>query len=137
LVRAPQKFLAYGATGANAEIPFDADGIMLSEALAKAGGLLDYRSDPGGVFVFRYEPSALVQAIRPDSPIAMTEASVPVVYRLNLRKPEEFFMAQKFPILNRDVIYVSSSPFSDVQKFFGLVGNVTAPAAQGAFLVAK
>ncbi len=56
LVRDPQKFIAYGATGQNAEIPFDADGISLAEALAKSGGLQDNRSDPRGVFVFRYEP---------------------------------------------------------------------------------
>ena len=55
LVRDPQTFLAYGAMGQNAEIPFDADGITLAEALSKAGGLLDHRSDPRGVFVFRYE----------------------------------------------------------------------------------
>ncbi len=48
LVRDPQTFIAYGATGRNAEIPFDADGINLAQALAKAGGLLDDRSDPRG-----------------------------------------------------------------------------------------
>ena len=38
LVRDPQTFIAYGATGRNAEIPFEADGINLAQALAKAGG---------------------------------------------------------------------------------------------------
>src|SRR5271157_5448822 len=45
LVRDPQTFVAYGAMGRNAEIPFEADGISLAQALAKAGGLLDDRSD--------------------------------------------------------------------------------------------
>lgn len=134
LVRAPQKFLAYGATGANAEIPFDADGIMLSEALAKAGGLLDYRSDPGGVFVFRYEPSGLVQRIRPDSSLATMDRTVPVIYRLDLSNAEGFFLAQRFPIMNRDVVYVSSAPFTDMQKVLGLVGAVSGYAVQGAVL---
>ena len=31
MVRDPQKFIAYGATGQNAEIPFEADGITLAE----------------------------------------------------------------------------------------------------------
>ena len=42
LIRDPQTFIAYGATGQNAEIPFDAEGINLSQALAKAGGLWMY-----------------------------------------------------------------------------------------------
>ena len=137
LVRAPQKFLVYGATGSNAEIPFDADGITLAEALAKAGGLLDYRSDPGGVFVFRYEPADLVRTIRPDSVLAQVEPTVPVVYRLDLRNAEGFFLAQKFPIANRDVIYVSSAPLTDVQKVLGVVNSVSGYAVQGAVLAGK
>ncbi|WP_051390257.1 polysaccharide biosynthesis/export family protein [Bradyrhizobium sp. Ec3.3] len=137
LVRAPQKFLAYGATGSNAEIPFDADGIMLAEALAKAGGLLDYRSDPAGVFVFRYEPSALVQTIDPHSFLATVEPSVPVVYRLDLRSAEGFFLAQKFPIMNRDVVYVSSAPLTDLQKIMGIVNAFSAYAVQGALIAGK
>jgi len=137
LVRAPQKFLAYGATGNNAEIPFDADGITLAEALAKAGGLLDYRSDPAGVFVFRFEPSALVQTIDPNSFLATVEPSVPVVYRLDLRSPEGFFLAQKFPIMNRDVVYVSSAPLTDLQKIMGIVNAFSAYAVQGALIAGK
>ena len=137
LVRAPQKFLAYGATGANAEIPFDADGISLSEALAKAGGLSDYRSDPSGVFVFRFEPSTLVQSIRPDSSLATMEPTVPVIYRLDLRRPEGFFWAQRFPIMNRDVIYVSNAPFTDTQKIIGVMNSVSGYAFQGAVIAGK
>jgi polysaccharide export outer membrane protein len=136
LVRAPQKFLAYGATGSNAEIPFDADGITLAEALAKAGGLLDYRSDPGGVFVFRYEPAALVEAINPGSFLASVQPTVPVIYRLDLRTPKGFFLAQKFPILNRDVIYVSSAPFTDIQKVMGVVSSASGLAI-GAVVAGK
>ena len=82
LIRDPQTFIAYGATTRNAEIPFDAEGITLSQALAKAGGLLDFRSDAAGVFVFRYEPEYVVRALRPDSPLAQPGRVTPVVYRL-------------------------------------------------------
>ena len=137
LVRAPQKFLAYGATGNNAEIPFDADGISLADALAKAGGLLDYRSDPGGVFVFRYEPGTFVQTINPGSILASAEATVPVIYHLDLRNPEGFFLAQKFPIQNRDVVYVSNAPFTDAQKVISVMNSVSGPAVQGAVIAGK
>jgi polysaccharide export outer membrane protein len=137
LVRAPRKFLIYGATGSNAEIPFDADGITLADALAKAGGLNDSRSDPGGVFVFRYELSEVVQTIRPDAPLAPKEGAVPVIYRLDLRNADGFFVAQQFPIMNRDVIYVSSAPFTDVQKLMGVVSTVAGYAAQGVVIAGK
>jgi len=137
LVRAPRKFLVYGATGNNAEIPFDADEISLADALAKAGGLVDSRSDPGGVFVFRYESSELVRIIHPDTPLAPTKATVPVIYRLDLSNPDGFFVAQQFPIMNRDVIYVSSAPFTDVQKVMGVVSAAAGYAAQGAVIAGR
>jgi polysaccharide biosynthesis/export protein len=137
LVRAPQKFLVYGATGSNAEIPFDADGISIADALAKAGGLNDSRSDPGGVFVFRYESSDVVRAIRPDAPLAGPVGAVPVIYRLNLRDPDGFFLAQQFPIMNRDVIYVSNAPFTDVQKVMSVATTMASYAAQGVVIAGR
>src|SRR5436853_4769 len=63
LVRRPQTFSVFGATGKNAAITFNSDRLSLSEALAKAGGLLDERADARAVFLFRYEPVGLVQAL--------------------------------------------------------------------------
>jgi polysaccharide export outer membrane protein len=137
LVRAPQKFLVYGATGSNAEIPFDADGITLADALAKAGGLNDSRSDPSGIFVFRYESSDVVRAIRPDTLAAPTAPAVPVIYRLDLRDADGFFQAQQFPIMNRDVIYVSNAPFTDVQKVMSVATTMASYAAQGVVIAGK
>ena len=123
LVRDPQTFIAYGATGTNAEIRFDADGINLAQALAKAGGLIDSRSDPRGVFVFRYEPEPVLRAIRPNSPLLARGRLSPVVYRLNLADTNSLFLEQSFHIANRDLIYVSNSPSTDVQKVFGIVAG--------------
>ena len=121
LVRDPQTFLAYGATGQNAEIPFEADGITLAEALAKAGGLNDFRSDPRGVFIFRYEPEPIARALRPDSPLVSRGHLTPVVYRLNLTDANSLFLEQGFHIANRDLIYVSNSPSTAVQKVFSII----------------
>jgi polysaccharide biosynthesis/export protein len=136
LVRAPQKFMVYGATGANAEIPFDADGITLADALAKAGGLNDSRSDPAGVFVFRYEVSDVVRALRGET-AAPPARSMPVIYRLNLSDPNGFFLAQQFPVMNRDMIYVSNAPFTDIQKIMSVASQVANYAAQGAVIAGR
>jgi polysaccharide export outer membrane protein len=65
------------------------------------------------------------------------EPTVPVIYRLDLRNPEGFFLAQRFPILNRDVIYVSSAPFTDMQKVVGMMNSVSGYAVQGALIAGK
>jgi polysaccharide biosynthesis/export protein len=131
LIRDPQTFIAYGATGRNAEIPFDAEGINLSQALAKAGGLLDTQSDPTGVFVFRYEPEAIARVLRPESPLVQHGYSTPMVYRLNLHEANSLFLAQSFQILNRDLLYVSSAPIADMRKVMEIVSMITGPTYTG------
>ena len=131
LIRDPQTFIAYGAMGRIAEIPFDAEGINLSQALAKAGGLLDAQSDPAGVFVFRYEPEDVARALRPDSPLIQHGHSTPVVYRLNLREANSLFVAQNFHILNRDLLYVSNASIDNLRKVMEIVGLLTGPAYTG------
>jgi len=68
LIRVPQTFSVFGATGRNAEIPFSAAKISLSEALGKSQGLRDDLAKPEGVFLFRYEPNSVVRAL--DQPTA-------------------------------------------------------------------
>ncbi|WP_113887961.1 polysaccharide biosynthesis/export family protein [Roseiarcus fermentans] len=123
LVHDPQTFIAYGATGSNAEIPFNADGISLAEALAKAGGLQDNRSDPRGVFIFRYEPDSVARQFAPTSPLVRPGRLTPVVYRLDLTDPNSLFLQQNFRMANRDFLYVSNSPSTEVQKVFGIIGG--------------
>lgn len=135
LVRDPQSFLAYGATGVNAKIPFDADSVALAEALAKVGGLQDFRADPSGIFIFRYEPPQIARALRPGSTLAGA-GWVPVVYRLNMRDPASLFLAQSFPIFNKDIIFVSNAPITEAQKAFEIFNLVATPITTGASLSA-
>ncbi|MBK3420603.1 sugar transporter, partial [Methylobacterium sp. IIF4SW-B5] len=133
LVRDPQTFLAVGATGANYEIPFSAEGITLAQALAKSGGLRDFQADPAGVFVFRFEPASVVRRLHPNSPLVSSNF-VPVVYRINMRDPNSLFVSQAFRMRNRDLVYVSNAPFTEVQKVLSVFSTVTSPIASGASL---
>jgi polysaccharide export outer membrane protein len=124
----PHSFVAFGATGKNEEINFEAQGITLAQALARAGGLLDQRADAQGVFLFRFEPLELMTW--PRQPVLVTlEGKVPVIYRVDLKDPGTFFVAQNFPIHNRDLIYVSNAPAAELQKFLNLVFSVIYPIA--------
>jgi polysaccharide export outer membrane protein len=132
VIRDPQNFLAYGATGRSSEIPFDGENMTLAQALTKAGGLLDYRADPDGVFVFRLETPAIARELGAHAPAARLGDRYKVVYHLNFRDPNALFAAQQMRIFHRDLIYVSNAPLSDVQKFMQLFNMVVSPVSQGA-----
>lgn len=131
VVREPQVFFAAGATGANAEISFGAEAISVQQAISRAGGLIDSRADPAGVFVLRIEPSDVVRDLVPGSPLLDGARYVPVVYRLNMRDPQAMFFASVMQMRNRDVLYVSNAALSDLSKVTQLFSTVAAPVATG------
>jgi polysaccharide export outer membrane protein len=132
VVRQPQTFIAYGATGRDAQIPFESDGLTLGEAIAKANGLTDSRADPAGVFIFRYENEAAARAVRPSSPLIRPGETTPIVYHLDLSNPASLFLQQHFAICDRDVIYVANSPSTTVQKIFEIVSPSISVAGSAA-----
>jgi len=131
LVRTPQNFEAFGATGKDAEIPLGAESVSLVQALAKSSGLLDERADPAGVFLFRFEPPALVSAMT-QTPVPKDQgADVPVVYHLDLSDAKSYFLAQRFKVEDKDVIYVASATANTIEKFLALLGALTNPIVTG------
>ena len=131
LVRDPQTFIAVGALGNSTELPFQADGITLAQALAKARGLSDFAADPAGTFIFRFEPASVVRRLSPSSRLLGTPL-VPVVYRINMRDPNSLFVSQAFRMRNRDLVYVSNAPFTEVQKVLTVFNSVTGPVVSAA-----
>lgn len=115
----PLSFTVLGATGKNEEVNFEAQGISLAQALARAGGLQDARADARGVFLFRFESPEVVDA--GGKTPAVQDGKVAVVYRLDLKDPAVFFAAQNFPVQNRDVLYVSNAPAAELQKFLNIL----------------
>ena len=127
-IHQPFSLTVLGATGANREMEFEAQGITLAQALGRAGGLQDQRADARGVFVFRFEDPALVPGSKPNAP-KNAQGKVPVVYRVDLKDPASFFAAQDFPMRHKDVVYVANAPAAELQKFLSIVGSVVAPVA--------
>ena len=130
--REPQTFLAFGASGRQAQVPFEQWRVSLAEAVAKANGLTDIQADPSAVFVYRGEPRDVavelgVDVSRYDGPI------IPVIYNLDLRDPAGYFLASKFEIRNKDVVYVSNASSVEVSKFLTYVrlvfGTINDPIA--------
>lgn len=126
----PLSFTVLGATGKNEELNFEAQGISLAQALARAGGLQEQRADAQGLFIFRFEdPTALLSNVDAlGKPLLATpEGLIPVVYRVDLKDPAMFFVAQGFPIRNKDVLYVSNAPAAELQKFLNIMSSIVFP----------
>ncbi len=123
----PSSFTVLGAVGRDAEIDFEASGITLAQALARAGGIDGNRSNPSGVFLFRFEAPAALHW--PRKPTTLVDGKVPTIFQFNLRDPATFFVAQTFAVQNHDLIYVSDSPSTDLQRVLGVVGSIVYPFA--------
>jgi polysaccharide export outer membrane protein len=123
LYREPQTFLAFGALGQQKQVPFDTWRISLAEAIAKSGGLLDQRSDPASVFLYRGETRDVAEAMGVDcSPF--TGPIIPIIYNLNLRDPSGYFLATTFEMRNKDVIYVTNSLSVEQTKFIDFLSTI-------------
>jgi polysaccharide export outer membrane protein len=131
LLRVPQTFSVFGATGRNAKIAFDARNITLAEALAKSQGLRDDLAKPEGVFLFRYEPNSVLQALGQPIAAGARGGVSPVVYRFNLRDGKAYSLAQEFPVYDKDVIFVADAPAAQTYKFFTALNQVTGPIVTG------
>jgi polysaccharide biosynthesis/export protein len=131
--REQQKFVAVGAlgssnltTGITGQYAFEQDKLSLNEAVAKAGGLLDSRANPGQVFLYRMEYRDALQAMKVNlSKFPKDQKFIPAVYRANFRDPSSFFFAQQFPMRHKDVIYVSNADAVEVVKFMSYVRSIT------------
>jgi polysaccharide export outer membrane protein len=131
LVRIPQTFTVFGAAGRNDDIVFDAERITLSEALGKSQGLRDDLANPKGVFLFRYEPNSTVRAL--DQPVAAHSFndSSRIAYRFDFKDANSYLLAQRFPVRDKDIIFVADAGAVQVQKIFSLLSTVTGPIVTG------
>jgi polysaccharide export outer membrane protein len=125
----PYSFTALGATGRVDEINFETQGITLAQALARANGLIDARSNAKGVFVFRLEPQDALPWPHPPG-YTTVQGLVPTVFRIDMTDPQSLFLIQDFWIENRDILYVSNAPITEVQKFLNVLFSIAYPIFQ-------
>jgi polysaccharide export outer membrane protein len=131
LSREPQTVSVFGAAGKNAMFTFETERLSLSEALAKAGGLLDKRADPSAVFLMRYEPPDIVEALGqplvPGGPAGMS----PIVYRLDLSEANSYLLAKRFPVQDKDIIFVAEAKLVAVTRALEAISKITGPVTSG------
>jgi polysaccharide biosynthesis/export protein len=125
--RQQQTFLAFGASGKNGQIAFETDRLSLAESVAKAGGLLDERADPAGVFLYRIEDRKTLESAGFDLK-NWSGQWIPTIYRVNLRDPGILFLTRDVPMRDKDIVYISNAPAVEFDKFLTIVKSVTSIA---------
>ena len=125
--REPQVFLAFGAAGQQGQFTFDMWKINLSQAMAKAGGLLDAQAEPAGVYVYRREPRELAERLGVDCS-KYVGPTVPIIYNVDFRDPAGYFLATKFEMRDKDVLFAANAATVDTAKFLQFVRVVIATA---------
>ena len=135
-------FAAFGAVNNRGNIPFDNRRLSLIESAALAGGIDPERGNPEGYFVFRYEREHVVRelaakhvidsedldALLSDPHVRDDQGRLPMVYRIDLSEADAIFIAKRFKMRDKDVIYVARSFGTDLGRFLALVvtGNAAA-----------
>jgi len=138
--REPQNFVAFGASGSQGQFNFDAWRISLAEGVAKAGGLNDSSADPASVFLYRGEMREVAERLGIDTRRFPGDI-VPVIYNVNFRDPSGFFLATKFQMRAKDVVFISNASSVEAAKVMQFIRLVTATvndpivAAQNAVLL--
>lgn len=115
----PATYQALGAVRAPGSQAITTPDLNLLEALGAVGGLDGMRANPRGVFVFRGPPPGDAD-------------TRPRVYQLDMRAPEAFAVAQSFPILPGDALYVTEAPVAQWTKVLSAIQGTVGVGASAA-----
>lgn len=122
LINDPRSYSVLGASGRVNQLPFSSSEISLVEAIATAGGSHPNLGDAGAIFVFRYVPDE------------QGELS-PVVYHINMMNAGSFFLAQRFQVRDKDVLYFGNSAANQPTKMIQLISQLFSPIVTATSMV--
>jgi polysaccharide export outer membrane protein len=133
LTRIPRSFSVLGATQKVSLYNFDTERVTLAEAIARAGGPVDNIGDPGGVYLFRFEPRSVAKEVMKATGTDLGDAPlpdfVPVLYQVGLREAEGYFYAQSIQMRDKDVILITNAEATQLAKMLVLARGVSGIAS--------
>jgi polysaccharide export outer membrane protein len=127
----PDIFNIFGAVTLPGRYRFNSKDIFLSEAIAISGGLSDNQADPEEVFIYRHENCSFIDKLQIDSENIIKNKIVcsnikndfPIIYSINLRDADGYFLAQNFKMQSEDVIYVGNSRSTELVKLLNIINS--------------
>ncbi|QWT16918.1 polysaccharide biosynthesis/export family protein [Sphingobium xenophagum] len=114
LVDDPRTYSILGASGRVEQVPFRRSTVSLAEAIATAGGTNPNLGDPAAIFLFRYVVDAQGR-------------EVPRVYHINMMQTGAYFIAQKFTMQDKDVLYFGNAAANQPSKLVQLISQLFSP----------
>lgn len=114
LVDDPRTYSILGASGRVEQVPFRRSSVSMAEAIATAGGANPNLGDPAAIFLFRYVQGA-------------DGNEVPKVYHLNMMQTGSYFIAQKFLMQDKDVLYFGNAAANQPSKLVQLISQLFSP----------
>jgi polysaccharide export outer membrane protein len=111
-------FLALGAAGRRAQLPFPQDRLTALEAVSLIGGLLDARADARSILILRAYPE---KAVRADG---RGPSHVRTIFTLDLTTADGLFSAGAFRIMPGDLVYATESPLGSTATLINLIAAV-------------
>jgi polysaccharide export outer membrane protein len=119
----PRTFLAFGSTMKVSQVPFSANELSMAEALARIAGPNENSADASAVYLFRYDHSGTA----PGETSGGTPGGTPVIYRLNMLKPDSYFLSQRIGMRDKDVIYIAGAASNQPGKLAQILGQLFSP----------
>jgi polysaccharide export outer membrane protein len=129
VTRNPRTYVVMGATQRPSTFIFDRERITLAEAIAQAGGPIDSVGDPSGIYLFRYEPRQVAQRFLDPAELENISPGgseyVPILYQVDLRSAEGYFVAQAIQMRDKDVVLITNAEGTQLQKTLAIVRGFT------------
>lgn len=116
LFNRPRTFLLFGASDKVSQVNFGASQLSLAEALARIGGPSERIADASAVYLFRY-----------GTPTPEAPGGKPVIYRLNMMRPDSYFLSQRVGMNDKDVIYIATAAANAPGKLAQILGQFFSP----------
>lgn len=101
LNRIVENVTVLGAAGIQGQVRIPERRFSLIDAIGQARGLSDDAADPRAVFLMRAQG---------------VNAQRPLVYQLDMRRPDAIALASRFIVQDDDAILISSAPFAQTRK---------------------
>ena len=127
----PNAFVAMGATNQTVRGEFGYKPFHLSDALAAAGGVIDARANPKGIYVMRLVDAGFAHDVL-GLPTRPGEDEHAIAYQLPFDRTETLFLSRRFEVRDGDVIYVANAPYVATQRLLDLfrIGAASALSSQ-------
>ncbi len=116
LFNRPRTYLVFGSSDKVSQVNFGTNQLSLAEALARIGGPSERIADPSAVYLFRY-----------GQPTNDQPGGKPVIYRLNLLRPDSYFLSQRVGMHDKDVIYIATAAANAPGKLAQILGQFFTP----------